>query len=85
MNKPSKVKVALNLFYISLIGIYLVTAFIIVTNFQNVLFAVRRPDMMEAARKVESEEQRAIADKIKQTREETLKKMLSPLVINENK
>lgn len=80
--KTSKIKILGNLLIISFLAVYMVTIMVIVANFNNVLFAVRRPDMMEAARKVELEENRQIQAKIKEAKSMTLKKILSPIVIS---
>jgi hypothetical protein len=66
---------------ITFFAVYGSTTFFIAANFQNVLFAVRRPDIIEAAKKVEREENRIISEKIMQARKETLQKILSPLVV----
>lgn len=81
----NKLQILSNIILIALLGLYTALTFFIVANWKNVLFSVRRPDIMEAARKVESEESRLIEEQIKETRKGTLKRILSPVVINSEK
>lgn len=86
VKKPAnRIQIVSNLILLALIGLYTALTFFIVANWRSVLFAVRRPDIMEAAQKVEAEETRLIQEKIKETRKETLQRILAPAVKSEVK
>ncbi len=83
--KPSKMILVSNIIVISIIAFYGILTFLFVSNYKNIFFALRRPDIMEAARKVEDEESKQIRAKIVEAKKQTLEKILSPLVVINDK
>lgn len=73
-------RITLMVSLVAIISAITFTTIIVVLNFQNVIFAIRRPDIIEAGKKVEDEEQRIIQQKIAEIKKQTVKKILSPLV-----
>ena len=57
----------------------LLTVFVL-KDWKAQLFLKRRPDMIHAAMRVESEETKVIESRIAEARKETIKKILSPIV-----
>ena len=53
----------------------------VLSDWKAYLFLIRRPDMVHATMKVESEEKRIIEIRIAESRKETIKKILSPIIV----
>ena len=82
-NKSADLAKALfNVIAISIIAVYGVMTALIIANFEDFTFMLRRKDIMSAARRVEQEEQKIIEGKIQEIRKESLKKILSPVAQN---
>lgn len=81
----SKAEIIVNGLLVVGAGALIALVVVFALNYDNVMFALRRPDMIDAARTVESEEQKQISQKIAEAKKETIKKILSPLVFNETK
>lgn len=59
-----------------------VTGYLIATNYDNIILALRRRDMMEALRRVEQSERAKLIMNESKIKKESVKHILSPLVIN---
>lgn len=57
------------------------TGYIFARNYKNIVVAVRRKDLMEAVRKVDDQEKLVIEKQIKKTQSESVKQILTPLVL----
>ena len=83
--KADRRKTVINVVILVYVTVNALLTIFVLSDWKAHLFIIRRPDMIHAAMKVESEETRIIEQRIAQSRQETIKKILSPLVENLDK
>lgn len=59
--------------------------YIFFSNFNNIAFALRRQDLVQAAQMVDVQERKQLKVKQEELKNKSLKQMLSPLVVADNK
>lgn len=67
-----------------LAAVTLAVNYIYFANRSNINLAVERPDLMEVVRKINEEEKKQIEQSKKDIKKNNIKRMLSPLVIEES-
>jgi len=78
-----KLKIGLNILFAVILAGICVAVIVIVSNFRYIAFAVypANRDYMEAAIRISMEEKRAVQQKIADIHTQSVKKILSPLVV----
>lgn len=89
LQRESKIKrtfmILFNILMTAVVALVTIETFLVAANFQDFMFMVRRKDIMSAARRVEQEEQKLIEQKIKEIKKDSLKKIMSPISVNNSK
>lgn len=71
-------RIGVNILFIAMVSIVAIETVLVGANFDDFMFMLRRKDIMEAAKRVEFTEQKAIEYQIRKIKENSVKSILAP-------